>query len=139
MTYASEPIVTVAITCARMSILLFYARIFTTRNFRISVYIVHAFNLSWGIAFTFLYIFQCRPVEPFWTQQQGKRVGCVDIAINDYYAVAAIIIDVMVLALPWPIVWKLNMRTTQKVAVLSIFGLGAMYVSHILSFVISFV
>lgn len=107
----------------------------TTRNFRISVYIVHAFNLSWGIAFTFAYLFQCRPVERFWTQQQGKRDGCIDIAMHDYYAVAAIITDLVVLVLPWPVVWKSNMRTTQKVAVLSIFGLGAMCISPVTSLI----
>lgn len=92
---------------------------------------MYALNVAWGIAFTFTYSFQCSPVEGFWTHVQGKRIGRVDISVNYYYAVSTIIIDVMVLTLPWPMVWGLRMKRTQKVAVISIFMLGAMCVPPI--------
>ncbi|KAF4632484.1 hypothetical protein G7Y89_g5648 [Cudoniella acicularis] len=125
MVYSSEIMVTAATTFARLSIPLFYAGIFITRSFRIAVYVMYAVIVGWGIAFTFTYTFQCNPSNPLWAQQQGKRVGCVDISVNFYYAVSTILIDVMVLALPWPMVWRLKMELKQKIAVLSIFMLGA--------------
>jgi len=131
MTYASEPIVTIAITLARLSILLFYIRIFTTSipAFRVAAYTMCVVNVAWGIAFTFAYLFQCIPVNHFWTQPQGERTGCINIAVNYYYAVSTIIIDVLVLTIPWPVVWNLRMARKQKIAISGIFMLGAIVVA----------
>ena len=124
MIYASEPIVTVAIGLARWSILLFYARIFTTRSFRPPLWTLYLINGAWTIAFTLLYLFQCRSPSDYWKKQSGKRTGCVDLSVNYYYAVSGIIIDVLMLSIPWPPILKLRTDTKQKVAVIGIFMLG---------------
>lgn len=128
MAYASEPIVTVAICLARYSILLFYARIFTNRTFRMPVYIMYTVNGLWGVGFTLTYLVQCVPPKELWEAQQVKRQHCIGISVNYYYAVSTIILDVVILAMPWPMVWRLQVAIKQKIAVLGIFMLGAMYV-----------
>lgn len=124
MVYASELIVTMAIGIARWSILLFYARIFTTRSFRSPLWSMYILNGAWTIAFTLVYIFQCSNPSEFWKQQWGTKAKCVDVSVNYYYAVSSIIIDVLMLSIPWPPILKLKMEVKQKVAVISIFMLG---------------
>ncbi|KAL9118804.1 MAG: hypothetical protein Q9187_004642 [Circinaria calcarea] len=126
MAYASQTIVTVAVCLARFSILLFYARIFTNRAFRIPVYLMYTLNGLWGIGFTLTYLVQCVPPSELWEVQQSKRQHCIGDSVNYYYAVSTIILDVIVLAMPWPIVWRLQMAAKQKIAVLGIFMLGVM-------------
>ena len=127
MQYASEPIVTTAVVFARYSILLFYARIFTNRSFHIPVCFMYVLNLAWGISFTIAYLAQCNPLSDLWEKPTGQQ-NCIDISINYYYAITTIVLDVLVLCMPWPIVWRLQMPLRQKVAVMGIFMLGAMYV-----------
>lgn len=130
MGYITELLSPLAVTLARHSILLFYSRIFATptRTFKAMLYIAYFLNLGWGIAFFFVYMFQCTPIDAVWNSVQGKRAHCVNDVVNDYYAVISIIVDVVVLAIPWPVVWKLKMPVRQKVAVSGIFLLGGMYV-----------
>jgi hypothetical protein len=127
MAYASEPILTVAITLCRWSILLFYSRLFTiSRAFRLILYIVYAINFAWGIAFTLAYLFQCTPIDVAWSTGEEYAGTCIDPSVNYYYAVSTIIIDVMILTLPWPMIMQLKMELKQKIAVIGIFMLGAM-------------
>jgi hypothetical protein len=126
MTYASEPIVTLSITFARWSILVFYGRIFTSTFFRRSLLPLHALNIIWGVAFTFAYLFQCTPIHKTWTNRPGDRTGCIGAEVHYWYSVATIVLDVLVLATPWREVLKLRMNWKKKAVVLGMFGLGAM-------------
>lgn len=81
-------------------------------------------NLAWGIAFLFTFMFQCIPVSGFWAFVRGYRKKCINPIVNDYYAVTTVILDVAILCIPCPIVWRLQMRLSQKFVVLAIFMLG---------------
>ena len=88
---------------------------------------MYALNLSWGISFTIAYLAQCSPISDFWSKPIDHR-HCINISIHEYFAISSIILDVLILCMPWPMVWRLQMALKHKVAVLSIFMLGAMYV-----------
>ena len=127
MAYASEPIVTVAIGLARWSLLLFYAKLFAVPSFHIPVWTMYTLNGIWTVAFTLAYIFQCSTPSKLWTEQEGAMTGCINGPIsNKVYAISSIILDVLVLSMPWPMVGRLQMALRQKIAVLGIFMLGAM-------------
>lgn len=125
MTYVTQPVTTIAIGLARWSILLFYARVFAVTSFQWPVRIMYALNGAWTIAFAITYLFQCTPIEHLWTQAQGARTGCINISVNLYFAVSSVILDILVLCMPWPMVWRLQMPLARKIGVLSIFMLGA--------------
>ena len=42
-------------------------------------------------------------------------------------AVSNMIIDLIIISMPWPMIWMLQMATRQKVAVTGIFTLGALW------------
>lgn len=52
------------------------------------------------------------------------------LAFEAYTAILTVILDVMVIVLPLPIVWKLQMRTKRKIELSIVFGMGLMCVSE---------
>lgn len=69
----------------------------------------------------------CIPVSANWTK--GSSHSCVNfLMLFKAMVVSGVILDGLVLTLPWYPVWKLNMPTRQKIVVSGIFLLGAFVV-----------
>ncbi|KAI0025204.1 hypothetical protein F4780DRAFT_417901 [Xylariomycetidae sp. FL0641] len=84
---------------------------------------VMALVLSWTISQIFVFVFLCWPVQSYWRfDLQGKCLDFAEVAwIN---AVGNIVTDVIVLLLPMPVVWGLNLKRGQRWALMPIFCLG---------------
>lgn len=116
-------------TPAKISILLFYIRIFSFRNFRALAYVVAGIVISHGIGVFFAAIFQCSPIAYTWNK---TIVGgsCFDQeAFYRYVSPPNIVTDVLILVMPLPYVWKLHTQVGQKVALTGVFLLGSLWVS----------
>ncbi|KAJ5728211.1 hypothetical protein N7493_004541 [Penicillium malachiteum] len=114
------------ITPAKISILLFYVRIFDVPNFRILAWVVGAIVLGHGIGVLFAAIFQCSPIAYTW---DTTIVGgsCFDQeAFYRYVSPPNILTDVFLLIMPLPFVWKLHTQLRQKIALTGIFFLGSL-------------
>lgn len=83
-----------------------------------------AIVIAWAIVFTFVFIFLCNPVQQQWSLE---RIGkCMNqITVLKSLIMTNILTDVFIFAIPIRSVWMLQMRKTEKVAVLSCFALGA--------------
>lgn len=125
MTYVTPILGSIALGCARWSVLLFYNRIFGAGRFRYPVYAMTALNLGWTVSFTFVFIFRCWPIDEVWNSQQGQRKHCIGIESNYAYAVSSVVLDVLILSMPWPMIWRMKLDVKQKVATTAIFMLGA--------------
>jgi hypothetical protein len=107
----------------KISILLMYYRIFHFDYFRKWAYAIGAFIIAWVICITFLFIFICVPVEKLWYPQlPGHCINQVGTWIAN--AASTIISDLVILLLPLPQVWSLQLRVTEKIAVTVAFSLG---------------
>ncbi|MCJ1286774.1 hypothetical protein MMC26_006120 [Xylographa opegraphella] len=124
LTYASTA------TAIKMSILLLLRRIFpasvTPVAWRAVWYFVVAWVLLWLVGCGCATIFQCLPVSFYWNQITGDTNG---FCVNEYIFLAGnaalnIASDIMILVLPMPIVWRLHIKKSQKLAISSIFLLG---------------
>ncbi|KAI9044584.1 uncharacterized protein KD926_000495 [Aspergillus affinis] len=115
-----------AVTPAKISILLFYVRIFNTFKFRMFAYAVGLIVLGHGIGVFFAAIFQCSPIAYTWDKTiQGGT--CFDQqAFYRYVSPPNILTDVLILVMPMPFVWKLHTRTGQKLALTGVFLLGGL-------------
>lgn len=84
--------------------------------------------VAWALVFTFMFIFLCSPIKQQWTIE---RVGhCMDqIEVLKAIIMSNVVTDLFIFALPIPTVLRLQMRKTEKVAVISCFALGLAYVS----------
>ena len=126
--YALQILHTCAMPFIKASILAFYIRLFPTRRFKIAVNIVLAYVFCWWVSTLFVTIFQCHPISDNWGTEPTQLGGCIP-NINTFYSTAAflnVIGDVLVLALPVPVVARLHMPVKHRVALLSIFLSGAL-------------
>ncbi|OTB01439.1 hypothetical protein M426DRAFT_14464 [Hypoxylon sp. CI-4A] len=107
----------------KVGILIFYWRIFHTRDFRVSALAVGGFSLLIFISNFFTFTFQCTPISSFWEQRMEH---CINQHV--FYIASAVINvvgDIAVLALPLPVVWRLNTSRSKKWSLSFLFLLGA--------------
>lgn len=117
-----------AVTCTKASILTFYGRIF---QFRWTFWLCLFFVIGYWITIIVTISVACRPLPYFWlvyTNPTTAQGTCIDVP-TFFFAngIAAMLIDVFILVIPIPIVYGLQMRLSQKVAVSGILLLGSLY------------
>ena len=112
--YVSESLYLMTLTITKMSILLFYLRIFPRQGFRIATYLILVFVALSGIVVLFLQIFQCRPIAYNW-DRSIKGGKCLDVnALTYSHAGMTILQDFAILVLPIPELIRLKMEKRQK-------------------------
>lgn len=83
----------------------------------------------WTVAFFFANLFQCWPLWIDWTNFGFNYANCINT--NLMYLAQAwsdFLTDFMILLLPLPCIWKLQMSTTHKIGISGMFLLGALTV-----------
>ena len=116
----------ITVTSIKISILLFYRRIFTTRRFAIAANIVGFIQVAWCISIGGSAIFSCDPVAYFWDKLIPDG-HCINI--NTLRLVGDglnFIADILVLCLPIPSLWGLQIPFSRKLALIGMFVLGGM-------------
>jgi hypothetical protein len=113
-----------AINLVKCCILLLYLRLFqVVRWFRLSCWALLALVGMYCTASITVTVFQCRPIiRAFDKDTPGT---CIDTAkfwfANAGFSIAT---DVLILLLPMPLVWKLEVPAAQKVALVAVFAVG---------------
>ena len=123
-TFIAEITYTTSITLSKTSVLCFYVRVFQVeRRIYRATLCLGSLTLMWGFAFLFTSIFQCRPIHGAWTSQ--TREHCINILpVFVGGAASDFAIDILILVLPAPILYRLNMSTLRKLGLLITFLLG---------------
>ncbi|CAG7968649.1 unnamed protein product [Penicillium nalgiovense] len=111
---------------AKISILLFYVRIFPIRKFQIFAYIVGAVVLGHGIGVLLAAIFQCSPIAYTWDKTIVGGSCFNQEAFFRYVSPPNILTDILILVMPLPYVWKLHTHVGHKVALSGVFLLGSL-------------
>jgi hypothetical protein len=107
----------------KISILLMYYRIFRFAYFKKWAYIISTFVVMWVICITFLFVFICVPVQKLWYPSLPGR--CINqVATWIANAISTILTDLVILLLPIPQVWRLQLRLSEKLALTFAFSLG---------------
>ncbi|PYH89325.1 hypothetical protein BO71DRAFT_444651 [Aspergillus ellipticus CBS 707.79] len=108
----------------KLSIVLFYQRIFPVRSMVITCRSVMCFLFAWYIAFQTTAIFQCTPIHHDWMKKttKGKCIDFVPFVIT--LAATNLCTDVLLLILPTREIWKLQIPTGRKIGLSMIFTLG---------------
>ena len=122
-----------SVTLSKVSILLFYQRIFQIRKpFRIASWIVGFLVFGFFASNEFGLIFSFSPVEAQWKVWLPNTT----IQIKQFWLATGIInvlLDVIILCLPQPLVWKLKMGWKQRILLSGVFCLGGVYVLNTIS------
>jgi hypothetical protein len=117
-----------SLVCIKLSILLFYLRLFPSRKFAIAAYINMAYTICWGISTWIVNLNVCHPIAYFYDKTIPNGY-CSNQAISGTInGSLSLLGDIMILLLPIPMVWKLQINLRRRLALLGVFLLGALYV-----------
>lgn len=105
-----------------------FARIFCVRSFRIAAYTTTALSVIWAVATILMILVVCRPLEHFWNPSSPGECGDL-VTTLIVFGVLDVAIDVVILLLPIPMVWKLQMPFANKIGLAAIFAMGLLYVT----------
>lgn len=118
-----------AVTTIRAAIIILYIQTFPTRSFLVACYAALAVNLLFGASAVIADCLICRPITYRWgpTMLNGS---CGDQkSLDMFIAIVNLLQDVVVVILPMPILWGLQMAKTRKAELSCIFGIGILYAS----------
>jgi hypothetical protein len=121
--YAFTVLYNPAIMATKTAILILYYRFFSAYLFLryASLFLMAIVNIA-GVVLTFLYIFQCRPVEAAFSTTEGT---CIDIiAVYLSSTPINILTDLAILLLPLPVLTSLRMQFREKVILVATFIVG---------------
>ncbi|KAF4992347.1 hypothetical protein FGRMN_7240 [Fusarium graminum] len=111
----------------KLSLLLMYYRIFRVPYFKKMAWLVGSFVFAWVITITFLFIFICIPVAKLWYPDlPGRCINQVGTWIAN--AASTIFTDIVILCLPLPPIWKLQLGRSEKLGLTAAFAIGSFVV-----------
>ncbi|KAL9066444.1 MAG: hypothetical protein Q9161_007583 [Pseudevernia consocians] len=112
------------LTVVKLSVLLFYVRIFRiVLVYQVIFWIVAFLVISWGIAINFLAIFSCTPIHKSWDPTipgHCLKTGNTFLGAT----IPNIVIDFILLLLPIPMLWRLHVEILSKIALVGVFSAG---------------
>ncbi|GIC93624.1 putative plasma membrane protein Pth11-like [Aspergillus udagawae] len=109
----------------KISILLLYIRLFVHRWFLRTCWVWIAVIVSFTVGSVFSSIFQCTPVQWAFNKSLPGHGTCINMTAFWYAnAVFNILTDLVLIALPIPVVLKLQLPLKSKVALCGIFAVG---------------
>ncbi|KAL2860786.1 uncharacterized protein BJX67DRAFT_326749 [Aspergillus lucknowensis] len=116
----------------KSSLLLLYRRIFgIVRPFRIALAISWFLVLGWFVACVIASIAGCRPVEYFWTRFEAPREAAPaggscfnEVAFFRWNGIANMLLDILMLVLPLPMVWRMKMSRRRRMLLTGVFLMG---------------
>ncbi|TLD24076.1 hypothetical protein PspLS_06548 [Pyricularia sp. CBS 133598] len=107
----------------KISVLLLFTTLFPTRRMQMATYVIGGFIVVWctgAIITTFL---MCQPFEMNWNRSLPGHCGD-DPLFYTILGVINIIVEVTILLLPMPVIYKLNMPLHRRLVVVGMFSLG---------------
>ncbi|CAO1599702.1 hypothetical protein XANCAGTX0491_003418 [Xanthoria calcicola] len=128
VTYAFQFLMSASMIFIKLSILLFYRRLFprenTTARWRTCHWSLCIASVGVGVIQCFGIAFQCTPVAYFWdrTIPGGHCINMM--AFFRFANIANLLTDILILAMPIPIVWSLRLDRQKKFGVCGLFLLG---------------
>jgi len=122
--YAGGPVYTMALLGFKVSLLTSYLRIggFVNTYKYIILMAIAACTIN-QLIFTFLLLFACNPVAKQWDATLPGH--CIN-TVPSYYGLAGTSLgfDILIIALPLPVLGNLQLRRKQKIALMGVFALG---------------
>lgn len=123
--YGVAIIYSVGYGMVKISILCLCHRVFALTRFRMIAKFWICFLILNMIAAFVTSVFACNPIAGFW--DASVSAWCVnDVVEIMCFAVINIITDLVVLIMPMPIIWHLNIARRQKYILSAIFVLGSL-------------
>ncbi|CAH0024524.1 unnamed protein product, partial [Clonostachys rhizophaga] len=110
----------------KLAFLFFYLRIFPALKVRRVLWCTVIFVLMFGVVFSMLSIFQCRPISHYWNRWDGEHEGtCINASIIAWVnAALSIGLDFFMIGIPLSQIRALHLSRKKKISVGAMFCLG---------------
>ncbi|KAH7020776.1 uncharacterized protein B0I36DRAFT_275155 [Microdochium trichocladiopsis] len=126
--WACYPTFAITMIASKFSVGFFLLRITTQKVHRWIIFVAMGLSLATGLAFFFVAIFQCSPVEFAWTRFVSTNGTCLAldtiIKVTITYSTFAIITDFTFTLLPAWLVLNLHMDKKTKMAIIPILSMA---------------
>ncbi|KAL2706537.1 hypothetical protein AAEP93_001787 [Penicillium crustosum] len=129
--WLSVPFYNMTMILAKFSALTLFTRLFRPRPFRLATYIIMGFLTIIGLWTTLSGFFFCVPIHAFWSPSaEVRETKCLPSG-PVWFTNAALqtITDIVILILPMPLLWKLQLPSRQKWGIIVVFSLGIIIVA----------
>ncbi|TLS26695.1 hypothetical protein PpBr36_04408 [Pyricularia pennisetigena] len=108
----------------KLSVLLLFTTLFPTRRMQMAAYVIGSFIIVWCTGAIIATLFMCQPFAMNWNRSiPGGHCGD-DPLFYTILGVINIIVEVTILLLPMPVIYKLNMPLHRRLVVVGMFSLG---------------
>jgi hypothetical protein len=136
MGYVITILQSVALMTTKLSILIFYRRVFTTRHkaFKVALYLVATFSLILGIASSTEFIVRCVPPQLFWERVYLILGGTPPNPLDGWCMpqtlhlviplIADLVSEIAILILPVIGLWQVQLPMRKKMGLFFAFSLG---------------
>ncbi|KAF2732414.1 hypothetical protein EJ04DRAFT_554059 [Polyplosphaeria fusca] len=133
---AHEVIYVLSIPCPKLAMLCLYFRLFRTKTAHYLLYTTGLIVITTCV-FGFISAFaNCRPFTAFWNDPQHAHCTMNTMTAFRYYSIPNIVTDVIMLLIPIPALWRLNVGTLVKIGVFLTFVVSTIgIVTAVLRFV----
>ncbi|KAK3214384.1 hypothetical protein GRF29_28g2918053, partial [Pseudopithomyces chartarum] len=122
--WINEILFSIVLGLVKISVLLFYRRVFPVPNFKLATSVMISVIAGWTIAILVVSIFKTDPVSGIWTNPKATyRID--DAAYSISVAAMSLGFDIIILAMPIFVIRSLHLPKARKFAVIAIFWLGA--------------
>lgn len=112
----------------KLSILYLYTCIFMTSAFRKMSFVMMGVVSAYGVSFIVVFCTNCQPISHSWNPVDGGH--CKDVSIEEIVSVSVnMVIDSMIVVMPMPLLWGLQMPIRKKIAITFLFSLGLMVIA----------
>ena len=114
-----------SVTLPKTSVLLFYARVLGTRvkNFKHALWFTHFLVIGWFIAMGLLNTLLCDPIEKAWRPSIPGHCHSITVLWLSS-SISSVVIDLILLLLPLPILWRLQMKRCRRILIMAVFACG---------------
>lgn len=127
LSYAFEPLYITTAGIIKLSVLFMYHRIFPVRLIKIGGYILGGVTLAWVISVDLVAIFQCDPIaKAYEPTLPGHCIQLKAALIGN--GVPNFVTDILILALPARLIWRLQATLWQRVSIIGVFLTGSLFV-----------
>jgi hypothetical protein len=129
--WLSVPFYNLILILSKISALYLFVRLFRPRPFLLATYTTMGFLVVAGLWMTLSGFFFCAPIHYFWDVSDEVRSDHCLPEGPVWFTNAGIQIatDIIILILPMPLLWKLQMPRRQKFGVVAVFGLGIVVIA----------
>jgi hypothetical protein len=126
--YVLEVLYFLQIGLIKLTLLLFFLRIFPKPLVRRLIWATIAIDMACSAAFMITAVFQCQPISFYWTSWDKERSGkCINInGLAWANAIISVVMDLWMLVLPLYEVFQLQLTWRKKISVAAMFFVGTL-------------